>query len=394
MTRRFILTGLLLALLVLAAVPAAAQTAQPALQTNQTVYGTMQEFEHGLMVWRSDTAQIWALIDDGTAFSFPASSYGSLPDNPIFGNPPSRLRPIFGFGKVWGNVSNIRTLLGWPVRQEIGFNMPISTAGGVTSITQLNGTVITISGGSWSRGLSTPTPVPPPGASILTLDVTPQVAPRGSDVVITWNMLGVDVALVEVYDTADNSFITSQTGLALNASTSVTVPNLIQGDLRIIVYGARVLDTAPTPEYQKVVQRSAVVEVQDTTDATVTSYAAYQSFQRGFMIWRADNESVYVFYGTDGSTGGTYSLFPINSYRYLPDNPFTDAPPSGLIKPINGFGRVWGHNQAVRNTLGWATENERGFNTTIVMAGLVPQTMTLPNGGTVLLTQYGQWAYV
>jgi len=280
------------------------------------------------------------------------------------------------------------------VRQEIGYNMPISTAGGVTSITQLNGTVINISGGSWNRSSSTPTPPPPPGASILTFDVAPQVAPRGSEVVVSWQMVGVDVALVEVYDTADNSFITSQTGLPLNGSTIVTVPTLIQGNLRVIVYGARVLDISPLPEYQKLVQRSAVVQIEEPTDATVTSYAAYQNYQRGFMIWRADNESVYVFYTNDGSTGGSYSVFPINSYRYLPDNPFPDSPPAGLVRPINGFGRVWGHNQTVRNGLGWAIETERGFNATVVMAGLAPQTMTLPNGGTVLLTQYGQWAYV
>ena len=393
MTRKLLLVGVLLALLA-ATLPAAAQTPAATLQTSQTVYGTVQEFEHGLMIWRSDTAQIWALIDDGTAFSFPSSSYSTLPDNPIFGDPPSRLRPIFGFGKVWGNVSNVRTLLGWPVRQEIGYNMPVSAAGGVTSITQLNGTVINISGGSWYRSSSTPTPPPPPGASILTFDYSQQTAPRGSEVVFSWTMQGVDVALVEVYDTADNSFITSQSGLPLNSSTIVTVPNLIQGDMRVIVYGARVLDTAPLPEYQKLVQRSTVIEVQATSDATVTSYAAYQSYQRGFMIWRADNESVYVFYANDGSSGGSYSVFPINAYRYLPDNPFADSAPAGLVRPINAFGRVWGHNQTVRNGLGWAVETERGFNTTIVMTGLVPQTMTLPDGGALLLTQSGQWAYV
>lgn len=392
MMRKILFVGFVLAVLLVALLPVSAETPQPA--TNQTVYGTVQEFEHGLMIWRSDTAYIWALIDDGTAFGFPASSYSALPDNPIFGDPPSRLRPIFGFGKVWGNVANVRNLLGWPTRQEIGYNMPISASGGVISITQLNGTVINISGGSWYRTSTTPTPLPPPGASILTFDYTPRVAARGTEVVVSWTMQGVDVALVEVYDTANNTFVTSQSGLPLNGSTSITVPNMIQGNLRVIVYGARVLDSSPLPEYQKVVQRSAVVQIETQTDATVLSYAAYQDYQRGFMIWRADNESIYVFYASDGSTGGSYSVYPINTYRNLPDNPFPDPAPSGLIKPGSGFGRIWGNTQHVRNSLGWAIANEQGYNTTVVLAGLVPQTMTLPNGGTVLLTQYGQWAYV
>ncbi len=388
MLRKVSFVVLVFSLLLAAVAPAAAQS-------TQTVYGTVQEFEGGLMIWRSDTAQIWALVDDGTAFSFPAASYSTLPDNPIFGNPPSRLRPIFGFGKVWGNVSNVRTLLGWPTRQEIGYNMPISTSNGAIAITQLDGTVITIAGGTWSRGFVTPTPVPPPGASILTFDYSQQTAPRGADITFAWTMAGVDVALVEAYDTFDNSFITSQTGLALNGGTSVTIPNGIRGDMRVIVYGARIIGSGPAATYQKLVQRSTVIEVRDPADQTISSYAAYQSYQLGFMIWRADNESVYVFYASDGSTGGRYSVYPISSYRGLPDNPIPGDPPSvGLVRPINAFGRIWGNNPAVRNSIGWAIESERGYTTTIALAGLVPQTMTLPNGGTILLTQYGQWAYV
>ena len=85
MLKRLMLMGLFLSLLVVAVVPASAQVPH-------TVYGTVQEFEHGLMIWRSDTAHIWALVDSGTAYSFPAASYSTLPDNPIFGDPPTPLR--------------------------------------------------------------------------------------------------------------------------------------------------------------------------------------------------------------------------------------------------------------------------------------------------------------
>lgn len=390
MVRRLGFIGLLLALLV-TVMPAAAQT------TTQTVYGTVQEFEHGLMIWRSDTAMIWALVDNGVAYSFPSASYSNIPDNPIVGDPPSRLRPIFGFGKVWGNVANVRNQLGWPIRSEIGFNMPIATSGGVVSITQLDGTVIRIAGGSWTRGAVTPTPppTPVPGASILTFDYSPQVAPRGTNVTFAWTMQGVDTVLVEAYDTWDNTFITSQTGLPVNGSTSVTVPNLIQGDMRVVVYGARITGTVlSSGSYERVVQRSVTIEIREPATQTISTYAAYQDYQRGFMIWRADNEAVYVFQ-YQGSSGGTYTIYPISSYRNLPNNPIADNPPStGLVKPINAFGRIWGNSAAVRNGTGWAINNEQGYSTSVAVADGIVETMTVPNGGTIVLTRAGQWAYV
>lgn len=388
MLRKMSLVVLVLTLLALGGATSA--------QTTQTVYGTMQEFEHGLMIWRSDTGHIWALVDNGVAYSFPASAYSNLPDNPIFGEPPSRLRPIFGFGKVWGNIANVRSQLGWPVRQEIGYNIPISTTGGVTSITQLNGLVIRIAGSAWSRGPVTPTPPPQaPDASILSFGAAPMTASRNATVTVNWQVQGVDLVIIEIYDTADGSFVTSQTTLPLSGSTSVTVPNAIQGDMRVILYGARVVDSGPSISYQRVVQQALVIDVQEAVDVTIATYAAYQRYQRGFMIWRADNEAVYVFYESDGSTGGRYNVYSISGYRGLPDNPIPDGPPSvGLVKPINAFGRIWGNHAAVRYSLGWAIESERGYTSNITLTGMIPQTLSLPNGAAVLMTQYGQWAYV
>lgn len=88
---------------------------------DMTIYITTQRFEKGLMVWRSDNSTIYVLGNNGQAVVFGSPPYTNLPDNPIFGTPPSRLRPIFGFGKVWGNHKTVRDLIGWPVLPEIGF---------------------------------------------------------------------------------------------------------------------------------------------------------------------------------------------------------------------------------------------------------------------------------
>ena len=123
-----------------------------AAQTGTVVYATAQRFEHGLMIWRADTGQIWALADNGFAYNFPVARYSALPDNPVFGDPPSRLRPIHGFGKVWGNNDDVRAALGWPLLHELGFNMPVRHAGGTTYLTQLDQSVIQINANAtWQR---------------------------------------------------------------------------------------------------------------------------------------------------------------------------------------------------------------------------------------------------
>jgi len=37
------------------------------------------------------------------------------------------------------------------------------------------------------------------------------------------------------------------------------------------------------------------------------------------------------------------------------------VPPYGLFQPKRGFGKVWRNNPGVRSTLGWAVNEERGF---------------------------------
>jgi len=127
-----------------------------------STYVTIQRFESGLMIWRADTSTIYALGSNGTALVYPSGSYANLPDNPIFGTPPSRLRPIFGFGKVWGNAKKVRDLLGWPTLQEIGFNTSVRTQNQVLIITELDGSIIEVNRGTWTRSNVPPENIPTP----------------------------------------------------------------------------------------------------------------------------------------------------------------------------------------------------------------------------------------
>jgi LysM domain len=88
---------------------------------------TYQLYENGLMIYRTDTQTIYVLVNDGRYFEFAPSQYGGLPDNPVrAATPPGKIRPAFGFGKVWGNHWYVRMAIGWAVLTEQGYTTTVT----------------------------------------------------------------------------------------------------------------------------------------------------------------------------------------------------------------------------------------------------------------------------
>ncbi|MDF1515761.1 MAG: hypothetical protein P1S60_18285, partial [Anaerolineae bacterium] len=90
-------------------------------------------------------------------------------------------------------------------------------------------------------------------------------------------------------------------------------------------------------------------------------WAAQQPFQNGFMIWLEPSKSIVVFFNNYG--GQSYRIFPDTFKDGDPETDPNFAPPSGLLQPKRGFGKVWRENIVVRDNLGWATADESGFET-------------------------------
>ena len=92
------------------------------------------------------------------------------------------------------------------------------------------------------------------------------------------------------------------------------------------------------------------------TAVEVSTWAAEQSFQGGYMFWRDDTDTIYVLYNN-----GTWQSFADTWTSGEQESDPSIVPPYGLFQPKRGFGKVWRDNAAVRSTLGWATTEERGF---------------------------------
>jgi hypothetical protein len=379
-TRAILIVGLVLAL---------GSTALPGVAADDgvTVAVTSQRFEGGVMYWRSDTGLIWVLFNDGLVQAFPSSTYGRLRDNPFRNPPPGRVRPINGFGRVWGCYRTVRDRLGWATLPELGFVTRIVTRGSSIYLVQLDGSVVQIDPNStWHLASTIPQPAPS-APRIVSVQAQPDPVDLGGSLQITWQVTGVDLVLIELWDTdsPNPAPFTVLTDLPLTGSSLVGVPAILKADVRIVIWGAnRARGYSPVTMYERLVQSSVTVHVKRGEVKTDYSRAAFQRYERGFMIWRADTGEVMVFWGDQA---GQVNFLPERAYGWLPDNPVTQATPPDRVRPINGFGRVWGNFQTIRDQLGWAVGHEEAYTTVIQsFTATGSGSFTIPDGRILYVT--------
>jgi hypothetical protein len=95
---------------------------------------------------------------------------------------------------------------------------------------------------------------------------------------------------------------------------------------------------------------------------TALPSAASEQFQGGYMFWRGDTQTIYVFFwGSPNDTVGTWQQFP-DTWKDGDPEPTPDQPaPTGLYIPVRGFGKIWNENSNIRQVLGYATEPEQSL---------------------------------
>lgn len=290
---------------------------------NVTRDASYQPFERGFMLYLSD-GTIFAFLDEGNssgkALLYAPSQYGPLANDPVKEKAPAGLfKPILGFGKVWGYNTAVRQGLGWATGPEKAYSMLSSSLGITATFNLPNGKAVKVRQGTWQYT----TPIQP------VITVTPNVG------------------------CSRNGAGTPSTCVTLTpAPTQITPAPTATLDQGCSNIGGGGLPMCPPT-------------VLKPTGPVVETYAAFQWYEGGFMIWRADTEEVLVF----PYQANIVQRYPIGMYSGLPDNPVTDEPPQYSIKPINAFGRVWGNFPAARTALGWAGSIELGYTLKIAPVG-------------------------
>jgi hypothetical protein len=87
--------------------------------------------------------------------------------------------------------------------------------------------------------------------------------------------------------------------------------------------------------------------------------AAYESFERGHIVWREDTREIYVLY-----ENGSYESYEDTWQEGDPVN-IPGTPPPGLLAPVRGFGDLYASYPHLQEQLGWATTTEAGYTMTV-----------------------------
>ncbi|MEO8606520.1 MAG: LysM peptidoglycan-binding domain-containing protein [Chloroflexota bacterium] len=413
---------------------------------------TFQPYEGGYLLWWAESGDIWELTgaQGGSLTNYPSRTYGDLPDNPVQDSTPAnRVRPIMGFGRLWGNFALVRSQLGWATTSEQSFISTVNydAVSRKTIFTVPGGRTFFSDGHSWSLFTGTiPTPPPPqptvtpPG--VLNVSAAFQPFEHGFMVWDSSNGLitayfGTNGGTIASFPSSDyaylpenrisnpppgrfspilgfgkvwgnNDSVRNQLGWATSQELSYAMAvrhsaGETSFDFQIPVgreytwifnYNYRTWNYesgSPIPTSPPVVLPPAT-PAPSTNGFVVTTNAAYQVFEDGFMIWRADTGDIWVF-----PKHVNVNYFSLLDYQNLPDNPVKDTPPTARLLPINGFGRVWGNVSQIRSALGWALDTEKSYSATLhiihVMSpdgvkSLSGLCLNLPDGSSVQFPQY------
>lgn len=411
----------------------------PPAPPQRVVTGSAQSFEGGYMIWRSDTSVIYVLFSNGTLRAISPAVYSRFSSNINVGiTPQNRFRPILGFGQVWAGYADVRQLLGWGTSPEFGVNITIG--GSIYTVTRRsnNAHLLTFNDSTmtWSSAgqfpppfIPTPTPYVPPTQPVQFAVGTVQPFENGvmvyvANTGIIWVLYanGAGQAFSPAYYGALplNPYSVPSPGrvspimgfgrlwgwdAAVRASLGwgVASESSWQGQFAngqysfVTAYGAViVIDTfssrwyyasggAPNPV--PVFPTPTPLPPTPVVPAGISTYAAYQNYDNGFMIWRQDTGDVIAFIN-----GGAFYEYTGAYINTLPENPVSAPTPGGRLRPVNAFGRVWGNVLYPTGLIGWATDFESGYTLQITFTPDGRRIFSLPNGRTVTI-QYGYWVY-
>lgn len=93
------------------------------------------------------------------------------------------------------------------------------------------------------------------------------------------------------------------------------------------------------------------------------SAGAEQPFESGYMLWVGEQSLIYVLFDDDISSI-RWAIYP-DTWEEGEELCDPGQPPDGYQQPQRGFGKVWCEETGVQERLGWAVNNEVGYETAV-----------------------------
>jgi hypothetical protein len=228
----------------------------------------------------------------------------------------------------------------------------------------------------------------PAQPQILSFTASPDPVEWNGTVMLTWNMSGMTGASITRLSPRGDIFReTEALDLPASGSIAVKVPDeyneavkyyLGARDANGVLYQAYVTVGIICPYDEYMAPRCPLT--QDTI------WAAYEPFERGYMVWRSDTLEIQVLHAD-----GSYETYE-NTWHEADPVEIPGSPPPGLFAPVRGFGNLYASQPDLRERLGWATAPEEGYTMRVETipggSGRYPATsvyFTLPNSNKVNL---------
>jgi hypothetical protein len=125
----------------------------------------------------------------------------------------------------------------------------------------------------------------------------------------------------------------------------------------------------------------------------VQAEAAFQVYDKGYMLWENITGSVYVLYN-----GGQGRKLDNNMVATWPEVTVQTPPPSNHVHPLRGFGRVWQHEADIQTGLGWPLGLEQAYTAQFQTVGVETPIsyfyVSLPNGQVIEYLSAGVWRII
>ncbi len=106
------------------------------------------------------------------------------------------------------------------------------------------------------------------------------------------------------------------------------------------------------------------------TPSKVKTQAAIQHFEHGLMFWLQDHNEIWVLIDSPTKNQFYWRVLPNLWTEGQPESDPNLQPPTNRFQPRRGFGVAWrlggGSSGPQRADLGWAIDEELGFDTTLI----------------------------
>jgi hypothetical protein len=108
------------------------------------IFAAWQPFQGGVMIWFSDTRQIWVMANVDQRVQVFDDLYREGEPSPDAAAPEGLVTPTRGFGKIWEQLGGAESALGWALASESGFDSARQPASLRSYTTYVQGPGVTV----------------------------------------------------------------------------------------------------------------------------------------------------------------------------------------------------------------------------------------------------------